>query len=555
MKKLFTLIELITVIVVMGILAAIVIPNISSLQQESTNTAILSNVKNLQTGVDIYSNKNHGTLPGVTMPTELHPSPIDYDKMKPEYIRNTPKTKGMKYWVDVEGIVWASSVDSPLIELKPNPTDVNKVKIEWEPVLNSKEYRIYELENYNGTEGMLAGKASARKGKLVLVDTIVTNKYENGQRNTAYLVSSVDYQGFESSPSGVGYLGYDNLVPSSEPKVRGFENVLDSTVSLPTDSLRSEINLVVDENGTTYAFFLKNKNLVFYTIDRNGNISPEKLITDKGLEQGRLRVKLVGDHFYASNFSTSWLIRIHKIKKDGTLVSTEGAGGWNIHKFDVEASKNTGFTYAINDEFYSSSTNTGVLTKSGGTRKVFENAGTNNVYGFDVAIDSQENIFTLYGRRSSNVDDDKIIFQQYNKDLLSTRGKNFIGRPNEIQTTQSLVDKEDNVYFLTSTPTMSIVYKTKYGQDPVVAFSVSTSISKMLPTEEGVGFNLIYKDTSFNQQRLIKYKYDGEKLSPPSYITQVSSFNPLAMAMDSEGNIVTSRYSDGREIIYIKKEN
>lgn len=50
----FTLIELIVVIAVLGILAAIVIPNISNFQNKARETQLTADVRNLQTALDMY---------------------------------------------------------------------------------------------------------------------------------------------------------------------------------------------------------------------------------------------------------------------------------------------------------------------------------------------------------------------------------------------------------------------------------------------------------------------------------------------------------------------
>jgi len=50
----FTLIELIVVIAVLGILAAIIIPNISNFQGKARDTQLTADVRNLQTAVDMF---------------------------------------------------------------------------------------------------------------------------------------------------------------------------------------------------------------------------------------------------------------------------------------------------------------------------------------------------------------------------------------------------------------------------------------------------------------------------------------------------------------------
>lgn len=54
----FTLIELIVVVIVLGILAAIVIPNISSFSKEARETQYTADARNVQTALDLYTAKS-----------------------------------------------------------------------------------------------------------------------------------------------------------------------------------------------------------------------------------------------------------------------------------------------------------------------------------------------------------------------------------------------------------------------------------------------------------------------------------------------------------------
>lgn len=209
MKKLFTLIELIVVIVVIGILAAIVVPNISNWQKEASKTAVVSNLKNIQTSIDMYSMEEHGALPGMDTPTEINPTPVDFGKLKPTHLRNLPKTKDIKYWVDFRGMTWASTIDSPVVKLTPMG---EQVSMSWDHT-GAETYRVYRLEGYNGKEGMITG--SAKSTKLILEHEGNELSF-TGNKNTAYIVSSVDENRYESAPAGNGYEPYpefkDNLV-------------------------------------------------------------------------------------------------------------------------------------------------------------------------------------------------------------------------------------------------------------------------------------------------------------------------------------------------------
>ena len=53
-EKGFTLIELLIVVAIIGILAAIAIPQFSSYRQKAYNSAATSDIKNLKTGMEAY---------------------------------------------------------------------------------------------------------------------------------------------------------------------------------------------------------------------------------------------------------------------------------------------------------------------------------------------------------------------------------------------------------------------------------------------------------------------------------------------------------------------
>lgn len=222
LQKMFTLIELIVVIVVIGILATVVIPNINNWQEEARTAGIVSNLKNIQTGIDMYSLENHGALPGLYIPTEIKPTPIDFGKLKPEHLRSVPKSKEIKYWLDFSGKTWASSLDSPVISL----TDLNgeEIEVSWEKN-GSDFYRVYRLENYSGSEGKVVG--SAKQASLALEQEGIETSFI-GKKNTVYVVSSIDANGLESAPAGKGYEPYptneedgdlvkDSVNPASQP--------------------------------------------------------------------------------------------------------------------------------------------------------------------------------------------------------------------------------------------------------------------------------------------------------------------------------------------------
>ena len=60
----FTLIEILIVVIILGILAAIVIPQFTSASQDARKSSLQSNVQTLRSQVALYQLQHNGVLPG-----------------------------------------------------------------------------------------------------------------------------------------------------------------------------------------------------------------------------------------------------------------------------------------------------------------------------------------------------------------------------------------------------------------------------------------------------------------------------------------------------------
>ncbi|AHF90551.1 hypothetical protein OPIT5_10410 [Opitutaceae bacterium TAV5] len=60
----FTLIELLTVIAIIGILAAIIIPTVSKVRESARSAQCISNLRQINTAINLHVNDNRDSLPG-----------------------------------------------------------------------------------------------------------------------------------------------------------------------------------------------------------------------------------------------------------------------------------------------------------------------------------------------------------------------------------------------------------------------------------------------------------------------------------------------------------
>lgn len=215
-NKLFTLIELIVVIVVIGILAAIVIPNISSFKEEASVTAMVADGRNLQTAVDLYQLEHHGDFPtlkdGVsTKPVLGLPHSVDFNALYPAYIRDLPQAKNLYYWIDYQGQFYYSTIDNP------NDFVQGDSGLTWTANDKAAGYKIYRVTDRT------TGHSNAHK--IVLIkeltgksNTYIPNEYTSRSK---YLISVIDEYGFESAPVSEGYKGSRPSNPNNNEDLSG----------------------------------------------------------------------------------------------------------------------------------------------------------------------------------------------------------------------------------------------------------------------------------------------------------------------------------------------
>lgn len=102
-KVKFTLIEFIIVIAFFGVLASIVVPNVSYMQERAKTARTADNIKKVQSAVNMYFRDNEN-YPTSLQPVEGLREVIDYELLDTGYLSKQPFDE-LTYVVDFKGIV------------------------------------------------------------------------------------------------------------------------------------------------------------------------------------------------------------------------------------------------------------------------------------------------------------------------------------------------------------------------------------------------------------------------------------------------------------------
>ena len=102
-EKGFTLIELLVVISILGVLAAVAVPNVASFMGKGNTAAIATNVAAIQTAVDAYAADHAGSYAAVTQTTAAATVPA---VLVPTYLRAQPSVG--TYAISATGLVTGS---------------------------------------------------------------------------------------------------------------------------------------------------------------------------------------------------------------------------------------------------------------------------------------------------------------------------------------------------------------------------------------------------------------------------------------------------------------
>lgn len=121
MRRAFTLIELVAVIVVLAILAAVALPRYQDFSTRAANSAMAGSVKRVSRAIDQYRIDNAGFLPANTHPQTLPPE-LDAYLDRQAFSTALPYSMGFDWdsmaivpsatavaWLDIIPINWATA--------------------------------------------------------------------------------------------------------------------------------------------------------------------------------------------------------------------------------------------------------------------------------------------------------------------------------------------------------------------------------------------------------------------------------------------------------------
>lgn len=520
MKKLFTLIELIVVIIVLGILAAIVIPNISNMKQEATSTAIKSNVRNIQTSVDMYSLDYNGDMPSVVKASPMNPSRIDFDKIEPNYLRKSPEQSKFKYWIDYSGKVWASTIDSP------QGVNFSANTLKWQSVEEAQKYNIYEVENYTSVTSSLYDKTKLNLVKEVNEFTVVNNEIViSNINNGAYAVSAIDENGFESAPAGIEYKGYSDSITIPEA-IDKFTPFTPSTVSeehILSTNINTEFEIEIDSKGNRHIFWVNSTTKYLYhkVVDPNDIvIKPVTLLMQNvGSISMDGTMKSIDATFDENdNFYLIYSIPgryekfIQKFDRDGAKVGIayqmlKGSYDWpsQNHSIDYE----DGYLYVVISDGWSSNENTYLYKLDTEYKEVFTRKALNvKDVGESIVFVKNDKVYisliNAYTGTSGAFYEQLYIYSADNGTLIKKKEVPH----NKKRVSSIALDGNNNLWY-TSAPLVNGYYKltTQQLDDNLnvvsshLIVSNSSASSTMITMEDGK-IAIFYP-----YQKIVKYKY------------------------------------------------
>lgn len=184
------------VIFTIAIVSAVIVTSTTAFKDKPRKTAIASDAWNLQSAIDLYQLDHHGKLPVLEEKDDSsdlalgNPKTLDFDAIHPKYIRSLPQIKGMYYWVDYQGKLYYSTLESPR-DFKQNEDGLS-----WTEDEDAGGYKVYEVQT--------TAASSASQSTLVLVAQLNEGqspyKPKGYSMEKIYLINVTDEYGYDAPP-------------------------------------------------------------------------------------------------------------------------------------------------------------------------------------------------------------------------------------------------------------------------------------------------------------------------------------------------------------------
>ena len=133
-QKGFTLVELMIVVAIIGILAAIAIPKFADMLEKSREGATKGNLSSINSGISLYVSDNQGVTPGTLDTTTLTQNGQGFPAFVTQYMDNIPGVKCTAKKKTSLGITTWSNPSSALVTVVVStnpPTGVTVAGIGW----------------------------------------------------------------------------------------------------------------------------------------------------------------------------------------------------------------------------------------------------------------------------------------------------------------------------------------------------------------------------------------------------------------------------------------
>lgn len=130
----FTLVEILIVVVILGILAAVVVPQFTNASQQAAQSQTVTQLQSLRSQVELYRSQNNGDLPTVIAGAG---DPGWAELLAPGYLRGAPQNQ------------WVAGVNNKVVALGNTPDAAYQTAHAW--IFDAATGEVY-AGSFDGTD-------------------------------------------------------------------------------------------------------------------------------------------------------------------------------------------------------------------------------------------------------------------------------------------------------------------------------------------------------------------------------------------------------------------